>query len=101
MAGGVGVVIGSLLGHFLRRVVLTRRGLEIWSFGCTVVPWSQISGVVVGGSRRTEWYVGVLVLPYGAVKKLSAPRATLAIGDRDVAVAREALSRRRTNSGVV
>jgi hypothetical protein len=84
-----GVVIGSLLGHFLRRVVLTSRGLEVWSFGCTFVAWSQISDVSVGGSWRTERYVAVLVMPYGAVKKLAAPRATLGIGDRDVEAARE------------
>ena len=85
----IGVVIGTVLSYGHRKVVLTSRGLEIWSFGYTFVPWSQVSDVSVGGSRWTERYVTVLVMPYAPPTKLAAPRATLGLGESDVERARE------------
>jgi hypothetical protein len=84
----------TILGTgYLRKVVLTSAGLEIRSFGYTLVPWPQISRVVTGGAWWSERYVALTVLPNNRFRKLPAPRSGYGVARGDVEAARDLIER--------
>jgi hypothetical protein len=74
--------------HVLSRVVLTSHGIELRQLGRTVVPWSQVEGIFVEGSRFTEYRVKLL-MPDASARSLPAPRAVFGSGRRQVDEARD------------
>ena len=70
-----GSAIGAVLFHLLYRTVVTARGVEVWWFRARLIPWSQITGVVVGGRRWNQRYITVQRPPDQPWVRLAAPRA--------------------------
>jgi hypothetical protein len=85
--------LATLGTHYLRKIVLTPAGLEIRSFGYTLVPWPQIAQVFTGGSWWSERYVALTVLPNNRFRKLPAPRSGYGVARRDVEAARDLVER--------
>jgi hypothetical protein len=75
----VAAVIAALLFRFLYRTVVTARGVEVWWFQAKLIPWSQITGVVVGGRRWYQRYITVQRPPGQPWVRLAAPRASWGI----------------------
>ena len=82
------LVLMTVLFHYLTHVVLTPHAIELWRFGRTVIPWPQVGGVVLAGSRFTEVRVKLLLSDRSA-RALPAPRAVLGTGRRDIEEARD------------
>jgi hypothetical protein len=78
MAGTFAVVL--LFGHLFRRAVLGPHGVEIWTFRRTLIPWSQVTGVVVGGSWWNEGSITLRRPPDQPWVKLPAPVAVFGMG---------------------
>ena len=78
MVGTFAVVL--LAGHLFRRTVLGPHGVEIWTFRRTLIPWSQVTGVVVGGSWWNERSITLRCPPDQPWVKLPAPVAFFGIG---------------------
>jgi hypothetical protein len=78
----------TVLFHYLRHVVLTSHGIELRQLSRIVIPWSQVRGVLVEGSRFTEVRVKLL-MPDRSARALPAPRAVFGTGRRQVDEARD------------
>ena len=75
-----GSAIGAVLFHLLYRTVVTARGVEVWWFRARLIPWSQITGVVVGGRRWNQRYITRAAATGPAVGQTGG--ASGAVGDR-------------------
>ncbi len=81
-------VLMAVLFHYLIHVVLTPRGIELWRYGRTVVPWSQVEAIFIHGSWFTVYRVALLRRDRSA-RSLPAPRAAFGVGRRELEEARE------------
>ena len=86
MTGTFAVV--SRLDRWLRRTVLTARGIEVWSLRGKRIPWSQIASVVADGTRWNIRYITVRRSHGHAFVRLPAPLAPFGIGWGRVEAAR-------------
>jgi hypothetical protein len=82
-------ILGLVLFHWLRRTVVTARGVEVWSFRGTLIPWSQVTGVVVGGRRWNQRYITLQRRPSKPWVRLPAPLAPWGIGSGQLHRARD------------
>jgi hypothetical protein len=78
MVGTFAVVL--LLGHLFRRTVLGPHGVEIRTFRRRLIPWSEVTGVVVVGSRWNEGSITLRRPPDQPWVKLPAPVALFGMG---------------------
>ena len=87
--------------HYLSRVVLTSKGIELKQLTSTVIPWSQVEAVFVEGHRFTEFRIKLL-MPDVSARSLPAPRAVFGSGRRQVDEARDLIEQRwLRHSGVM
>ena len=82
LTGRSGMVSGDELSFTEPEVeeLLTAHGVEVWTPRRQLIPWSQVTGVVVGGSRWNEGSISLRRPPDQPWVKLPAPVAFFGMG---------------------
>ena len=89
----VGAAIGTVLFHSLYRTVVTARGVEVWWFRARLIPWSQITGVIVDGRPWNQRVIRLQRPPDQPWVRLAAPTAPWGIGSGHLDRARDVIEK--------
>jgi hypothetical protein len=83
----LGLLLTVLLGE--RRLVLTEGGLDVRHIGSTVIPWSQITSIEVGGRRWNSRTLRLGLVGRDRPRRLPAPYSAFSVGEADVDATRQ------------